>query len=177
MASENLVKEIRALHASNEILELKITQLKANASRLKREIQLLERHFKRFEIPFFERWEADVITRLIEVASIHQSETQHIEAIKQMGNRELLTRAYIMGSKCIHESTVYELGLTDQHYQTLLAYEDVAEYRSDTPEESATCFAMWLADERQLRPAKYRFWSQIYHVCYGQSVDDIADRA
>ncbi len=113
---------------SNELLARKMAQVQANVARLKREISLLDRHIKDYDQPLFETWEADILTRLVEVACAAQSNA-HLDRfpISLVGNpeREIVSRAYVDAAKQVQEDTLYKLGLTHQHYLAIDRYEEV----------------------------------------------------
>jgi hypothetical protein len=52
--------------------------------------------------------------------------------------------------------------------------EQVAAYRSPNPFQTETPFAKWLMVEKDNRPEKFAFWSKLYPVCYGRSVEESA---
>lgn len=113
---------------SNEHLERCLAKLKVNTARLQRELLLLQRHIKEFHHPLFETWEADILTRLIEVA--HARQRQKLTEGTAIGQdntdeHELISRAYVNAAKQVQEDTVRKLGLSDQYYQALLRYEEV----------------------------------------------------
>lgn len=45
-------------------------------------------------------------------------------------------------------------------------------YRSQNPFRTEVPFAKWLVEEKENRPDKYRFWSALYPVCYGRTVEE-----
>jgi len=113
---------------SNELLARKMAQVQANVARLKREISLLYRHIKDYDHPLFETWEADILTRLVEVACAAQPNTHLDEfpiGLVGNGEREIVSRAYVDAAKQVQEDTLYKLGLTHQHYLAIDRYEEV----------------------------------------------------
>lgn len=119
-----------ALRMSNEHLARRMAKLQANSARLKREILLLQRYVKEFDHPLFETWEADILTRLIEVACARQR-NKMLEGVAigrdSVTERENISRAYANAAKQVQETTMYKLGLSDQYYQAVLRYEEVRE--------------------------------------------------
>ncbi|KAJ5679181.1 hypothetical protein N7462_007425 [Penicillium macrosclerotiorum] len=166
-----------ALQATNDHIRRRIARLQASSTRLKRELLLLQRHVKEFNHPLFETWEADILTRLVEIAHAHQSRKMASGvAIGEdtTAERETLSRAYIIAAKRIREGTLQKLGLSDRYHQALQRYDEVAAYRSPNPFQTEVPFARWLLDIQEDRPEKFSFWSQLYPVCYGRSVDQSA---
>jgi hypothetical protein len=114
---------------SNEHLERRLAKLQVNSARLQREIFLLQRHVKEFHHPLFETWEADILTRFIEVAHAYQARRKMAEGISigedNVAERECISRGYINAAKQVGEETVEKLGLSDKYHQALLRYEEV----------------------------------------------------
>ena len=168
-------------------------KLLANTTRLKRELWLLQRHIREFRHPLFESWEADMLTRLIEVA--YASEYRKLPGGIVIGKetfseRENLTRAYSLAARDIRSSTIGKLGLSDRYYEALQRYpevgcgqtylevrtdmDQVAPYRSANPFRTEFAFAKWLVEEKEDRPELYAFWSKLFPVCYDRSVQQSA---
>jgi hypothetical protein len=113
---------------SNEHLERRLIKLQANSARLQREIFLLQRHIKEFHHPLFETWEADILTRFIEVAHAYQARKLAIGVSigeDNVAERECISRGYINAAKHVQEETVERLGLSEKYHQALLRYEEV----------------------------------------------------
>lgn len=119
----------RALQASNDDIKRKIAKLRANTARLRREMFLLQRHVRDFEHPVFETWEADTLTRLIEIAHAYQRHKlpQGVSIGQDnCADRESLGHAYSIASKQVHEGTLRRLGLSPKYGEALLRYEEVS---------------------------------------------------
>ncbi|KAJ5460437.1 uncharacterized protein N7458_001989 [Penicillium daleae] len=172
---ENLSRAQAALHMSNENLACRLAKLKVNAGRLQRELFLLQRHIKEFQCPLFETYEADILTRLIDVVHAHQDKKMMggtAISSESIAEREIISRAYINASKQVQEETIEKLGLSSQHYQAIRRYEEqVAAYRSPNPFQTEAPFARWLLEKKDILPGKYAFWSKLYPICYGRSVE------
>lgn len=118
-----------ALQHSNENLESRITKIRSNVKKLEREVLALSRHIKDASSPFLGTWEADLLTRLIEVSYIRQtakfppgvsiSETNFAE-------RDVLSRAYSNAARRVKLTTILRLGLEEQHYEAVQNYSDVS---------------------------------------------------
>ncbi|KAJ5905750.1 uncharacterized protein N7473_002666 [Penicillium subrubescens] len=171
---DNLSPTQAALRMSNEHLERRLIKLQVNSARLQRELLLLQQHIKEFHHPLFETWEADILTRFIEVAHAYQARklaTGVSIGEDNVAERECISRGYVNAAKHVEEETVERLGLSEKYHQALLRYEEVAAYRSPNPFQTETPFARWLIEEKENRPEKYAFWSKLYPVCYGRSVE------
>ncbi|KAJ5755572.1 hypothetical protein N7533_005115 [Penicillium manginii] len=163
-----------ALQASNNDLEARITHIRGNLNQLEREISVLSRHLKQYSHnPFLETWQADLLTRLIEVAYVRQ--TRKLPAGVSIGEtntaeREILSRAYSNAARRVHWSTLDSLGLDVRHHDALQRYSDIAVYRSPNPFDTETPFAEWLVEQSQEKPDLFAFWASLYPICYGRSV-------
>jgi hypothetical protein len=103
--------------------------LQANTVRLKRELWLLQRHVKEFRHPLFENWEADMLTRLIEVAHVHQHKKLPSGVVigeSSFAEREEINHAYSIAAKAIRMSTLRKLGLSENYHQALQRYSEVS---------------------------------------------------
>ncbi|KAJ5772991.1 Polyketide synthase enoylreductase [Penicillium paradoxum] len=166
-----------ALQSLNKHIERRLAKLQANTVRLKRELWLLQRHVKEFRHPLFENWEADMLTRLIEVA--HANQYQKLPGGIVIGQpsfaeREQLTHAYSTVAKGIRMHTLRKLGLSEKYHQALQRYPEIAPYRSPNPYMTEFAFAKWLIEEKDNRPELYGFWSKLFPICYNRSVQESA---
>ncbi|KAJ5549915.1 hypothetical protein N7461_004613 [Penicillium sp. DV-2018c] len=183
-----------ALQTLNKHIERRLAKVQANTVRLKRELWLLQRHIKEFRHPLFENWEADLLTRLIEVA--HAQQYQKAPSGLVLGRptfaeREHLTQTYISAARGIRLGTLRKLGLSEKYHQALQRYsevsavdlalrtlpglaltwnEQVAPYRSSHPYQTEFAFAKWLIEEKENRPELYAFWSKLFPICYDRSI-------
>ncbi|KAJ5856070.1 uncharacterized protein N7529_010014 [Penicillium soppii] len=120
-----------ALQTINDHIESRLGKLQVNVTRLKRELWLLQRHVKEFHHPLFENWEADMLTRLIEVAYV--KEYRKLPGGVVIGKetffeRENLTHAYSLAARDVRLSTVRKLGLSDRYHEALQRYPEVSCY-------------------------------------------------
>lgn len=111
-------------------------------NQLEREISVLSRHIKQYSHhPFLETWQADLLTRLIEVAYVRQ--TRKLPAGVSIGEtntaeREILSRAYSNAARRVHWSTLDSLGLDVRHHDALQRYSDVS-WKPFSPSFSHGC--------------------------------------
>lgn len=105
-----------------------LDRLKVNSGRLQRETSLLQRHIGTFKNPAFETWEADILTRLIEIAHARQ----RIKLLKGVSigeansaNGEALSQAYVNASRQVDVDTLRQLGLDPKYGKALLRYHEV----------------------------------------------------
>lgn len=121
-----------ALQTLNKHIERRLAKLQANTVRLKRELWLLQRHIKEFRHPLFENWEADLLTRLIEVAHAHQHKKLPGGVVigeSSFAERESLNHAYSIAAKGIRMPTLRKLGLSEKYHQALQRYSEVSSHR------------------------------------------------
>lgn len=50
----------------------------------------------------------------------------------------------------------------------------VAAYRSPNPFQTEFAFAKWLIEEKENKPDMYKFWTKLFPVCYGRTVEESA---
>lgn len=118
-----------ALETVNKHIERRLSKLQANTTRLKRELWLLQRHIKEFRHPLFENWEADMLTRLIEVAHAHQHRKLPGGVVlgqSSFAERENLANAFSIAAKGICQTTLQKLGLSGKYHQALQRYSEVS---------------------------------------------------
>jgi hypothetical protein len=133
ITTDSLMQSIDATHYAlktvNKHIERRLSKLQANTTRLKRELWLLQRHIKEFRHPLFENWEADMLTRLIEVAHAHQHRKLPGGVVlgqSSFAERENLTHAFSIAAKGIRQSTLQRLGLSEKYHQALQRYSEVS---------------------------------------------------
>ncbi|KAJ5387605.1 hypothetical protein N7509_010146 [Penicillium cosmopolitanum] len=163
-----------ALQASNNDLEARITHLRGKVNQLDREISVLSRHVKQFNHhPFLQTWQADLLTRLIEVAYVRQK-NKLPDGVSigetNTADREILSRAYSNAARRVKWGTLDSLGLDIGHHDALQHYSDIAVYRSPNPFDTEIPFAEWLVQQSQAKPDLFAFWARLYPICYGRAV-------
>ena len=118
-----------ALQASNNDLQSRVSSLHFNAQRLKREITILTRHVNDLSFPLLETWEADILTRLIEIAHVRQH-SKIPDGVFIRANtvleRELNCKAYCNAARRVRMSTLFKLCLDEAHYDALQRYPEVS---------------------------------------------------
>lgn len=108
---------------------MKMTKLCDSTFRLKRDIMKLQQHIRGFHHDLLPTWQADILTRLVEV--IHTVQRRKLPggfapSERQGVDRWTLTRAYTIAARKIHQSTLWmKLGLPMQYYRALQKYEEV----------------------------------------------------
>lgn len=118
-----------ALQASNDDLQSRAEKMHFNAQRLKREITNLTRHINDFSSPLLETWEADILTRLIEIAHVRQlSKMPEGVAIREntVSERDLISKAYCNAARRVKATTLFKFGLDQSHYEALQRYPEVS---------------------------------------------------
>lgn len=84
---------------------------------------------KDFRHPLFESWEADLLTRLIEVAYAFEYRKLPGDVVigkETFSEREKLTHAYSTAARNVRLSTIRKLGLSDRYHEALQRYPEVS---------------------------------------------------
>ncbi|KAJ5089793.1 hypothetical protein N7532_008477 [Penicillium argentinense] len=126
------------------------------------------------EHPQMDTWEANTLTRLIDV--IHHCNYRTLPPLRWPEGHELDDSdfAYCTVARRIERRMLYQLGLGNAYYDRLRHYAEVVAFRSSSPFMTETAFAHWLVEEKCNRPGKYGFWGFLYPICYGRTVEQSA---
>lgn len=120
---------LEALEASNDSLQNRMFKLRLNTQSFDQEVSLFQQHYKDVRHPCMETWEADMLTRLIEVAHTILHAKLGVETCIHEGQeaeqRELVSRAYVNAAKRIDRSTLTNLGLGEGYYEALQRFPEV----------------------------------------------------
>lgn len=119
---------LSSLDVSNAYLENYMNKIIVDVGGLERDLGLLELRVKNFHHPIRDTWEANILTRLIEVA--HAKQTRKLPpgvAMREASTaeRDILSRAYHVASKRVTLDTILKLGLTAEYYEALQRYPEV----------------------------------------------------
>lgn len=118
---------LEALEASNNSIQTAMFNLRLNAQSLEEEVTVFESHYLELRNPNSETWEADILTRLIEIAHTIMGQKLGTDAAIHAGQgtdeREVVNRAYVEASKRISQATLRILGLEEDWY-----YEEVQRF-------------------------------------------------
>lgn len=120
---------LRALYSSNQILEKKMSKLRASTIRLNLDLMKLQRHMSTMQHDFLTTWQADILTLLIEVvfARCHRvlPGGYAVEEIESL-DYETLTRVYRTAAKRIQKERLRRnFGLSAKYYFALQKYWEV----------------------------------------------------
>ncbi|KAL2008623.1 hypothetical protein VTN00DRAFT_6817 [Thermoascus crustaceus] len=166
---------LTALHASNGHLERKMEKLHTSTLSLRRELLTLQMHILSFRHEQLVTWQADILTRLIEVMYERQGRKLPWGAVGDDKRREDVSKVYVAAARRIDRRALWaKLGLTTKYHQALGKYAEVVDFRSSDPTRTETTFAQWLVSEKENSPRMYDFWERLYPICYGRSVDESA---
>ncbi|KAE8371385.1 hypothetical protein BDV26DRAFT_298830 [Aspergillus bertholletiae] len=169
---------LKALHASNEQLEGKAKQLNNNIIQLKLDVMEIQHDIKAFHGELLATWQADILTRLIEVVyersgwklpgGITTSSHEGMDEAK-------VTLMYRTAVRKIKKETLRErFGLSVRYYLALQKYDEVVCFRSTNPVHSEYTFARWLMSPKEncARIGLFNFWGRLFPLCYGRTVQE-----
>ncbi|KAL4760144.1 zinc-dependent alcohol dehydrogenase family protein [Aspergillus foveolatus] len=122
---------LRELTLSNKLLEGKVKQLCSDSLRLTFDVTLLKRHMKAISGELLVTWQADVLTRLVEVIYERHGWRMPGEVLvsdKYSLDRDTLSKIYVMAARKIKKETIMKkaVGLSEQYYLALQRYSEVA---------------------------------------------------
>ncbi|KAL4741506.1 hypothetical protein BDV11DRAFT_203424 [Aspergillus similis] len=150
---------LRELTLSNKLLEGKVKQLCSESLRLTFDVTLLKRYMKAISGELLVTWQADILTRLIEVIYERHGWRMPGEVLvgdKYSLDRDTLSKIYVMAARKIKKETIMKKA--------------VVHLRSTNPFRSESSFARWLVSQKSIRPKMYRFWARLFPVCYKLAV-------
>ncbi|KAK1143537.1 hypothetical protein N8T08_006343 [Aspergillus melleus] len=171
---------LKALQASNDKLQQKMTMLRSSTLRLELDLMKLQRHIRSFDKELLMTWQADTLTRLIEV--IYERHRWKMPGGIVIGDHQgvhwdTLSTLYAVAARKIKKDTLKRrFGLSVQYYDALQKYDEIVPVRSIDPYESECSFAKWLVTEKERRPGLYQFWGKLFPLCYGRTVEETAGR-
>ncbi|KAL3449751.1 hypothetical protein BJX65DRAFT_305766 [Aspergillus insuetus] len=171
---------LRELTTTNRLLESKVKQLCSESFKLNLDVTTLQRHMHAFYGDLLVTWQADILTRLVEV--IYENHGWRMPGKVLVGDhsdmdRDTLTRIYLTAAKKIKKETVTKkaVGLSAQYYSALQRYDEVVHLRSTDPYRTECNFARWLASKKSARPGMYDFWGKLFPVCYRRTVQESSE--
>ena len=123
---------LAALQTSNEDLENKMCKLSAGTSRLNRDLLKLRRQVDSFHNECLSTWQADILTRLIEVVHIKQRRKLPWGIAVGKGesqDRELVSRAYVTAAGRIGRKVLEQkFNLGSKYHDALKRYNEVSSW-------------------------------------------------
>lgn len=131
--SQNYSASLAALQTSNEDLENKVSKLCSTTSGLNRDLLKLRRHVDSFHHECLSTWQADVLTRLIEVVYLKQRRKLPWGVV--VGEHEaqgwdVVSRAYVTAANRISRKVLEQkLGLGAKYHEALKKYSEVSRLR------------------------------------------------
>ncbi|KAG2413457.1 hypothetical protein HFD88_002646 [Aspergillus terreus] len=169
---------LKSLSASNEMLDTKIKELRSNTLRLRLDLMKFQRHMNGFNREFLVTWQADTLTRLIEV--IYEGHGWRLPGgvtSRDHGvvNRERMSMMYGIAARKLKKETLRALGLYDRYHEALQKYDEITPFRSADPFQSECSFARWLVSKKDTQVEVYRFWGALFPLCYGRTVEEASE--
>ncbi|KAL5003515.1 hypothetical protein BDV10DRAFT_180634 [Aspergillus recurvatus] len=121
---------LRELTISNKLLEGKVKALCSESLRLTFDVTLLKRHMRSFSGELLVTWQADILTRLVEVVYERHGWRMPGEILvgdKYSLDRDTLSKIYVMAAIKIKKETIMKkaVGLSEQYYLALQRYSQV----------------------------------------------------
>ena len=120
---------LKALHASNELLESRARKLSNNIAELELDVTRVKRHIKAFQGELLMTWQADILTRLVEVVYERSGWKMPggitASSHEDMGKAEV-TLMYRTAARKIKKETLRRFGLSVQYYLALQRYDEVS---------------------------------------------------
>lgn len=106
-----------------------MSKLRTSTLQLKRDIVRFQQHIRAFHHDLLPTWQADILTRLIEI--VYTAQRRKLPGGFTPGERQgvdrwALTRAYTVAARKIYQSTLWmAFGLPMQYHLALHKYEEV----------------------------------------------------
>ncbi|KAL5364181.1 hypothetical protein BJX96DRAFT_178748 [Aspergillus floccosus] len=169
---------LKSLSSSNEMLDAKIKELRSNTVCLKLDLMKFQQHLNGFNSVFLVTWQADTLTRLIEVIyERHGWKLPGGVTSRDHGvvHRETMSMMYGIAARKLKRETLRALGLHARYYEALQKYDEITPFRSADPFQSECSFARWLVLKKHAQFEVYRFWGQLFPLCYGRTVEEASE--
>ncbi|KAE8352525.1 hypothetical protein BDV28DRAFT_124207 [Aspergillus coremiiformis] len=172
---------LKALHVSNDRLQSRAKKLSSNTARLELDVMKLQLHVKAFHEELLVTWQADILTRLVEVVyersgwRLPGGITAHSHECMDQTKVSLMYRT--AARKIKKETLESKFGLSVRYYLALQKYDEVAYFRSTNSFRSECTFARWLMSqkEKNSRMGLFKFWGKLFPLCYGRTVKEISE--
>nr|XP_001399348.2 hypothetical protein ANI_1_2308024 [Aspergillus niger CBS 513.88] len=179
MSTQRYTSALESLKASNQNLDYKMSTLRSNVFRLKSDLSKLQRHVKAFHNELLTTWQADTLTRLVEVVYERQNWKlpggaavgDHIHLSRERQSRILATAARRIRKPILRKN----FGLSVQYYSALQRYDEIVHLRSTNAFRTECTFARRLVSEKENHWGMYRFWGALFPLCYSRSVEESAE--
>ncbi|KAL4933376.1 putative alcohol dehydrogenase [Aspergillus undulatus] len=127
---------LRELTMTNKLLENKVKQLCSESLRLNFDVTVLKCHMNAFRGELLVTWQADVLTRLVEV--IYDRHGWRMPGEILVGDhanldRDTLSKIYALAAKKIKKETVTKkaVGLSESYHRALQRYDEVGSSQQD----------------------------------------------
>ncbi|PKY01630.1 hypothetical protein P168DRAFT_321209 [Aspergillus campestris IBT 28561] len=164
-----------ALHTSNQNLEHKMLKIRTGTLRLSLDLIQLEQRMHSLPSDMLITWQANVLTRLIEV--IYERKRWKLPGAITVGDREHLARedlnrVYSVAARKVRKEVLKLFGLSVEYLQALQKYDEVVQFRSESPFQTECAFAVWMVSEKENHSNLCRFWGRLYPLCYGRTVEE-----
>ncbi|OJJ32446.1 hypothetical protein ASPWEDRAFT_44574 [Aspergillus wentii DTO 134E9] len=153
-----------------------MAKIRSSTVRLNLDLSKLRRHIKSFHHELLVTWQANVLTRLVEVIYLRQGwKLPGGFDVGEQGDldREGLSRIYSIAAKRVGRGIMKaRFCLGGRYYLALQKYSEIVEFRTSDPFETECTFAQWLVSEKEMKPDMYEFWAGLFPLCYGNTVEE-----
>ncbi|KAL4887843.1 hypothetical protein BDV59DRAFT_157964 [Aspergillus ambiguus] len=169
---------LESLAASNEALDKRMKSLRSGALRLKFDLIKFQRHLDAFDSDLLVTWQADTLTRLIEVIyEVHRWKMPGGVTSKDHAvvDRNMISKLYEVAARKVKRETLRMLGVSVQYYHALQKYDEIVHFRSLNPFQSECPFARWLISKKTTDSCTYIFWGALFPMCYGRTVEEASE--
>ncbi|OJI86133.1 hypothetical protein ASPTUDRAFT_38892 [Aspergillus tubingensis CBS 134.48] len=130
MSIQRYSSALESLNVSNQNLDHKMSMLRSNVFRLKTDLSKLQRHVRAFHNELLTTWQADTLTRLVEVVYERQNWKlpggvavgDYIHLSRERQSRILATAARRIRKPILRKN----FGLSVQYYSALQRYDEVS---------------------------------------------------
>ncbi|RAK95062.1 uncharacterized protein BO80DRAFT_469704 [Aspergillus ibericus CBS 121593] len=170
---------LQLLQTSNQNLDHKLSRLRSNVIKLNVDLGKLQHHVKAFHNELLTTWQADTLTRLVEV--IYERQGWKLPGGVAVGDhihlgRERQTRIMSTAARRIRKSILKKnFGLSGRYYSALQRYTEIVHMRSTNSFRTECTFARRLVSEKENHWGMYRFWGTLFPLCYSRSVEESAE--
>ncbi|KAJ5923711.1 hypothetical protein N7454_008956 [Penicillium verhagenii] len=170
-------RQARILDFTNQQLALTMSRIQRSVDDMIDGLAELDQCLRDQANPQIRNWEADLLTRLVEVAHYKQSVNLgdgRMWVPDHTYSYDTMTHRYRSAARAITLHTLEQLGLDDRYHRMLSRYDQFVGFRSGNPLSTESEFARWLVHSEHYNGQKFDFWNPLFRICYGRTVRESA---